>query len=318
MKTLTKEHKEEFVDQIHAILNSSNYQKDPEFIYDILEKEQMQLVERARHLHRIPQDIAVNTPFKENILTMFICIYSRTPLFVCGKPGSSKTITVNILKKMFNSHKETNKLEYFDGFPQIKTEYYQGSEQSTDKGIDRIFRKALNGSKQNERLPLVFIDEIGLAELSIHNPLKVLHKYLDSTSHDLEEWNTEGDLMDLKKRKKRRKENVLNIRKEQKEECPILKQLKKWTLYSKDRVSFIGISNWNIDASKMNRNVYLARPDLDIKNLNDTGLIILKQKFQDFTSRTKEFKKDVRKMVLYLAKSYSNFRQCQKVGTLKI
>lgn len=297
------------------ILQNYNYQKEEEFINDILENEQKILVQRAKNLHKIPNDIAVNNPFKENLLTMFVCIYSRTPLFVCGKPGSSKTITVNILKKMFNSQKTSGKLNYFNGFARIKTEYYQGSEQSTDKGIDRIFRKALTGGKKYEQLPLVFIDEIGLAELSIHNPLKVLHKYLDSTSHNIDEFEDEkeGDLKNLKNRTSRKRKKILNLEKKKEEEGEVQKMLSKLNLSFKSRVSFVGISNWNIDASKMNRNVYLARPDLNKLNLRQTGLIILKQKFKGYESRTKQFKMGIKRVVLYLSTSYFNFRKCQKV-----
>ena len=292
--------------------------QEEEFITDLLDEEQTYLIKRAKNLHKIPEDIAVNTPFKENILTMFICIFSRTPLFVCGKPGSSKTITVNILKKMFNSQKTSGDLNYFDGFCRIKTEYYQGSEQSTDKGIDRVFRKALNSGEKYERLPLVFIDEIGLAELSIHNPLKVLHKYLDSTDREHIEMD-DFEVNDNSKIKTRRKNiKVFKLNKKKIEENDIQKQLRKWNLNLNNKVAFIGISNWNIDASKMNRNVYLARPDLSKETLNQTGIIIIKQKFKNYDQRTKEFKQIVKKIILRLSVTYSNFREMQKVSTYKL
>lgn len=310
-----KEDKKTFANEIISRIINLGLKVEEEYINDILNGEQEILVKRARNLHKIPQDIAVNTPFKENLLTMFVCIFSRTPLFVCGKPGSSKTITVNILKKMFNSQKTSGELEFFDGFSRIKTEYYQGSEQSTDKGIDRIFRKALSSRQKNEQLPLVFIDEIGLAELSIHNPLKVLHKYLDSTTHEVVEFQDfEEDEIRSKMRRARMQDKVLGRKKQEKTQTSVQKQLKKWDLDFRGKVAFIGISNWNIDASKMNRNVYLARPDLDHLTLNDTGIIILKQKFKDFNSRTNEFKKAVRTIILRLAKTYQDFRDMQKVA----
>lgn len=57
---------------------------------------------------------------------------------------------------------------------------------------------------------VVVIDEIGLAELSEHNPLKVLHALLEPE-------------------------------------------------FESDRVAFIGISNWSLDASKMNRGITISR-----------------------------------------------------------
>ncbi len=72
-------------------------------------------------------------------------------------------------------------------------------------------------------LPVFVFDEIGLAELSKYNPLKVLH-----------------NLLELENRS----------------------------------IAFIGISNWRLDASKMNRALYLARPDPDEDDLKETALSI--------------------------------------------
>ena len=39
-------------------------------------------------------------------------------------------------------------------------------------------------------------------------------------------------------------------------------------------ISFVGISNWRLDASKMNRELYLARPDPDEDDLKFTAVSI--------------------------------------------
>ena len=62
------------------------------------------------------------------------------------------------------------------------------------------------------------IDEIGLAEISPNNPLKVLHSLL---------------------------------------EPPL--------------VAVVGISNWALDASKMNRGITMSRPDPDIRDLIESA-----------------------------------------------
>ena len=82
-------------------------------------------------------------------------------------------------------------------------------------------------------IPVFVFDEIGLAELSLHNPLKVLHGLLDSNDNEAEV-----------------KEDF--------------------------KIAFIGISNWRLDASKMNRGLYLARPDPDKKDLEFTAISIYK------------------------------------------
>lgn len=319
--------------------------REYERMEDILNKEVMVLVKRAKELNKIPSDIAINTPFKENLLTMFICIFSRTPLFVCGKPGSSKTLTVNILNKMFKkNHNEKSEFRFFEGFQNILIQYYQGSEQTTDKGIENIFTQAYEKLILDPKcLPLVFIDEIGLAELSPHNPLKVLHKFLDSTEH--------GDVVSYQKRRKliekreklERKETSLGVpeisyseipetkdeereREIEEEEIRINEQeierqrqlmnLKKLGLSQLKNVSFIGISNWNIDASKMNRNVYLARPDLDNDTLYVTGRTIIRKKTKNVGKRSKDLQRTVRRIIMGLSATYSDFRTLQKTKFL--
>jgi E3 ubiquitin-protein ligase RNF213 len=75
-------------------------------------------------------------------------------------------------------------------------------------------------------LPVLVFDEIGLAELSRHNPLKVLHNKLEIENR---------------------------------------------------KIGFVGISNWRLDASKMNRALYLARPDPDEDDLIFTAKCIFNQ-----------------------------------------
>jgi E3 ubiquitin-protein ligase RNF213 len=75
-------------------------------------------------------------------------------------------------------------------------------------------------------LPVFGFDEIGLAELSKYNPLKVLHSLLEVENRD---------------------------------------------------IGFVGISNWRLDASKMNRALYLARPDPSEEDLKFTAKCIFNQ-----------------------------------------
>ena len=50
------------------------------FIREVIDKEQ--------HVN-----IAMNKALKENVFMMIICIENRIPLFVVGKPGSSKSLS---------------------------------------------------------------------------------------------------------------------------------------------------------------------------------------------------------------------------------
>jgi hypothetical protein len=51
-----------------------------------------------------------------------------------------------------------------------------------------VFEKAMNNLYQNKKWNIencILFDEIGLAEKSIHNPLKVLHSRLETNKKDL-------------------------------------------------------------------------------------------------------------------------------------
>ena len=47
----------------------------------------------------IPRGIGRNKPLKENIFVIITCILNNIPLFITGKPGSSKTLALNLVTK---------------------------------------------------------------------------------------------------------------------------------------------------------------------------------------------------------------------------
>jgi hypothetical protein len=117
-----------------------------------------------------------------------------------------------------------SKNKFFQKFPQIIQTYFQGSESTQPEDVEKLFKKAENKKEsykkkcKKEDLPIIMVlfDELGLAERSESNPLKVLH-------HKLEYTGKEED------------------------------------------ISFVGISNYSLDAAKVNRALVLTVPDLDQK-----------------------------------------------------
>lgn len=59
----------------------------------------------------IPMRIGRNTPLKENIFVIFTCIMNKIPLFITGKPGSSKTLAMNLIVKSMRGN--DSKHEFF-------------------------------------------------------------------------------------------------------------------------------------------------------------------------------------------------------------
>ncbi len=47
----------------------------------------------------IPIGIGKNTALKENVFVIITCIRNKIPLFITGKPGSSKTLAMNLVTK---------------------------------------------------------------------------------------------------------------------------------------------------------------------------------------------------------------------------
>lgn len=179
----------------------------------------------------IPRNIARNAALRENVFMMTVCIENRLPLFLVGKPGSSKSLAKSIVVNSLNGRFSSSPL--LKHFKSAQLFSYQCSQFSTSDSIIEIFSvaKKFQDYKQDcsKFVAVVVLDEVGLAEDSPGLPLKVLHPYLED--------GTAGLLSDEE-----------DIQREQ-------------------RVGFIGISNWALDAAKMNRGILVTRCPPDSNEL---------------------------------------------------
>lgn len=155
-------------------------------------------------------NIAHNGALMENVFISFVCIRIKLPVFIVGKPGNSKSLAMQLLNSSLRG--DASKDPLFKQMPGLYFVSFQGSEDCTSEGILQVFDKAeryLNDTQKqknaDEVIPVVLLDEVGLAEISRHNPLKVLHSLLE----------------------------------------PAFGETAK--------VAVVGISNWALDAAKMNR-----------------------------------------------------------------
>ena len=205
------------------------------------------------------EGIAKNRALLENIFSLFVCINAKVPLFIVGKPGCSKSLSVQLLyKSMKGEDYSDNKL--FNNLPKLMLTPFQGSLSSTSEGVQKVFkiaRKNLeNKNKSKEEIiSMIFFDEMGLAEHSYNNPLKVIHSELE---YDLNEGSK--------------------------------------------KIAFVGISNWILDASKMNRGIYLSINPPDLKDLVDTSETIAKTYDETLAGKNKEF-------FVNLAGTYFNYKE---------
>ena len=180
---------------------------------------------------KLDKGIAKNRALLENIFSLFVAINNKVPIFIVGKPGCSKSLSVQLIIKSMQG--TASEHDFFKNLPKIMVHSYQGSIASTSKGVENVFNKArsvlqkLSKEDKEKNISLIFFDEMGLAEHSPNNPLKVIHS-------ELEYDQNEGD----------------------------------------KKIAFIGISNWILDAAKMNRGISISIPEPDEIDNKETSLTI--------------------------------------------
>ncbi|XP_051888724.1 E3 ubiquitin-protein ligase rnf213-alpha-like [Pristis pectinata] len=124
--------------------------------------------------------IAKNEALKENVFLMVICTELRIPLFLVGKPGSSKSLAKTVVLDAMQGQSAHSDL--FKKLKQVHMVSFQCSPHSTPEGIINTFKQCARfqqGRNLKEYVSVVVLDEIGLAEDSPKMPLKTLHPLLE-------------------------------------------------------------------------------------------------------------------------------------------
>ena len=125
-------------------------------------------------------NIAKNLALSENVFMMIICIQLRIPLFLVGKPGSSKSLAKTIVIDAMQGGSSRN--EFFKLLKQVQMLSFQCSPHTNAEGIVSTFKQAAlyqKGKDLESFVSVVVLDEIGLAEDSPKMPLKALHPLLE-------------------------------------------------------------------------------------------------------------------------------------------
>ncbi|XP_062574185.1 E3 ubiquitin-protein ligase rnf213-alpha-like [Saccostrea cucullata] len=198
---------------------------------------------------------------------MVICIELRIPLFLIGKPGSSKSLAKTIVADAMQGN--SSQSDFFKQFKQVQMVSFQCSPLSVAEGILGTFRQCALYQKQKNLqkfVSVVVLDEVGLAEDSQKMPLKSLHPLLeegyDSDNEEKDTHDTTGDK-------------------------------------SYRKVAFIGISNWSLDPAKMNRGILVQRDVPELYDLIESARDICR-------ADTKKEQQHVEKFIEPLAESYND------------
>ena len=126
-------------------------------------------------------NIAKNAALRENVFMMAICIELRIPLFLVGKPGSSKSLAKSIIQD--SMHGKTSRSDLLKTFKQVQMFSYQCSQLATSESVIEVFNSAKKFQAKmkdtTQYVSVVVLDEVGLAEDSPNLPLKALHPLLE-------------------------------------------------------------------------------------------------------------------------------------------
>jgi len=219
--------KGDFCSQIrYKPLNDELREKNFQKFSELLKIEEDFLLDQIE----LDKGIGKNQLLKENLFLLFISVITKIPLIIVGKPGTGKSLSVQLIYNSMRgkySKPKNGKESFFVNYPQIIQIYFQGSESTSPEDIEELFRKTeeqyniylkYNVINKENPIPIYMIlfDELGLAEKSSTNPLKVLHNKLEYGG------KAEG-------------------------------------------ICFIGISNYSLDAAKVNRALNLSVPNLEDK-----------------------------------------------------
>ena len=181
-------------------------------------------------------NIARNSALLENVFMIIICLELRIPLFIVGKPGSSKSLAKTIVSGAMTG--KNSKKELFQNLKQTFFVNFQCSPLTKPEMIIDAFRTAASFQENNDlnqSVAVVNLDEIGLAEASDSMPLKTLHPLMEEGTDSSDQ-----------------------------------------VAQPHQKVGVIGISNWALDPAKMNRALFVSRGDPDIDELVESAKGICK------------------------------------------
>ena len=91
---------------------------------------------------QMEEGIALNEALRENIFVVVVCVLNKIPVFVVGKPGTSKTLTMQVLQS--NLRGVASPSELWRRFPALHIVQYQCSPLSSAGAIQHQFDMAVS------------------------------------------------------------------------------------------------------------------------------------------------------------------------------
>ena len=329
----THEQRDALRQLLSAIAGLKNIKSRFDAILDLLKEE----LGRLDNLKDLLQKAVLNRPLLENIFALWICIITRIPLLICGKPGTSKTLSISIINAAFaNSHvsmSETKGLRFFNEKWSLTPANFWGTETTTADSVESAFDTA---EQTYQNLTKTDANRTsGEGSGSSTTALKVSDTALfDEEEPDcpVRKQETAGE----EKPSESTQDSAISQPPLTLHRVPLyfdeiglaeispdnpLKVLHPKLEPKTRTLSFVGISNWKLDASKQNRVLYLARPDMTIDDLVLTcsirfqhyqGAKLVGSDATRMASRYSKFQKTLEPYFRALAEVYEQFRKQQE------
>ena len=216
----------------------------------------------------LDKGIGKNQLLKENLFLLFLAVVTKIPLIIVGKPGTGKSLSAQLIyNSMKGKYSKNDKIGFFKKYPQIIQIYFQGSESTIPEDVTELFQKA-EGLYENYKLNNQDSKDLVPIFMILFDELGLAEKAPTNP----------------------------------------LKVLHSKLEYGgkNEGVCFIGISNYSLDAAKINRALSLSVPNLENKldQLKSTAKSIVKSISEDIPKDTLIF--NILSRAYYLYKYYLN------------
>ena len=119
-------------------------------------------IQQAEQFGCIPDGTSMNQPLRENFFSCLTCISSQIPLLICGKPGTSKTLSLTIVNAVLNLDANLKAGTVFENTSKCLQFNYWGSVNTKAFDVERLFQRAIGKKNiQSDDLGNIFIKTEG-------------------------------------------------------------------------------------------------------------------------------------------------------------
>ena len=249
---------------------------------------------------KLEKGIAPNESLRLNLFICFIGILTRIAVFLVGPPGCSKTLCFNLLKKEMKGYHSKSK--FWREYPQLVVTSYQGSLTSTSKGIIDTF-------KDGEKKLKDYLEKNKKTKQDNKDNINEVSE-IDNEANAFNESNKKIRSTNEEKEKKKDKGIIVCIFIDEIGLCETSPANPLKALHTKleldynnqnidEKLAFVAISNWKLDAAKMNRGIYLnvLNPISDLNQMKETAFQISNVYDKTFSILNKELLENLTKVV---------------------